>query len=81
MRTRAGVRAGLPDRRLRQSFGTDLRTPLAVQRALIEVGTASSPNDDEPALLTAQLLETSERRNAWSRGCGSGWSSIWGGTA
>ncbi|BCJ43439.1 hypothetical protein GCM10010168_42510 [Actinoplanes ianthinogenes] len=39
----------------------ELRTPLAVQRTLIEVGLARATNPDKLDLVTAQLLETNER--------------------
>ena len=48
-------------RRFAADASHELRTPLAVQRTLIEVGMARSLNDDQLALLTAQLLETNER--------------------
>ncbi|WIM96364.1 ATP-binding protein [Actinoplanes oblitus] len=39
----------------------ELRTPLAVQRTLIEVGLARATSPDKLDLVTAQLLETNER--------------------
>ncbi|RKN47606.1 sensor histidine kinase [Micromonospora endolithica] len=48
-------------RRFAADASHELRTPLAVQRTLIEVGMARTLNDDQLALLTAQLLETNER--------------------
>jgi signal transduction histidine kinase len=48
-------------RRFAADASHELRTPLAVQRTLIEVGMARSLNDDQLALLTAQLLDTNER--------------------
>ncbi|GAA4594727.1 signal transduction histidine kinase [Actinoplanes octamycinicus] len=39
----------------------ELRTPLAVQRTLIEVGLARATSPDKLELVTAQLLETNER--------------------
>ena len=48
-------------RRFAADASHELRTPLAVQRTLIEVGMARALNDDQLALLTAQLLETNER--------------------
>ncbi|MEU1887528.1 ATP-binding protein [Micromonospora rifamycinica] len=48
-------------RRFAADASHELRTPLAVQRTLIEVGLARTLNDDQLALLAAQLLETNER--------------------
>ncbi|MCZ7436667.1 ATP-binding protein [Micromonospora sp. WMMC241] len=48
-------------RRFAADASHELRTPLAVQRTLIEVSMARTLNDDQLALLTAQLLETNER--------------------
>ena len=48
-------------RRFAADAAHELRTPLAVQRTLIEVGMAEARTEDQLVLLTAQLLETNER--------------------